>query len=164
MSLPSQQLSKHHLKLAFIGLVLLTYGSTGVFRYGLHTVLDCEHCTAASCCTKGSTAAERQACQGCSCCHTCEVQLEATAVTSDSCCPAEQNSCEVPHKSDSAGTLVAAEGYCPICAFLAQAQTPAAVPTNFLQVTYVAGQPVPSETLAPDVLTYTPHARGPPTV
>lgn len=145
-----------YLHLALTSLVLLVYGSTGVFRYGLHTVLDCEHCTSDSCCKKTSTAAQRQACAGCSCCHDCSITADPSS-----------HSCS-DHRHDPSTSLVeklaAAEGYCPICAFLTQAQTQAVEPTDFLQVTYVAGQPVASETLAPEIFIYTPHARGPPTV
>lgn len=145
-----------YLHLALTSLVLLVYGSTGVFRYGLHTVLDCEHCTAESCCTNGKTAAEKESCQGCSCCHVCPVSPEPS---SHACTGHGHDTPQAP-----AEKLAAAEGYCPICAFLTQAQTQAVEPTDFLQVTYVAGQPVPSETLAPEVFLYKPHARGPPTV
>jgi hypothetical protein len=84
-----------------VGLLLVVYGSAGGLGYGLHAVWECEH----HCCEHSNSAALAHE-------HSpdCHQHHDHGVVATD--------------RSDKHATLELACAACPICEFLAQAQTP----------------------------------------
>lgn len=85
---------------------LATYGSAGIFGYGLHSVWHVRHGDA-------SETHARQSGGGCHCCH----GHDAAVVPDDDG--------DGPSRDAAAQSLAAGCDECPICSFLAQAQSSA---------------------------------------
>ena len=123
-------------------LLLVTYGTAGVFGYGLHTLWHVHHHAPA----QASSVADAGSCCG-QCC---------SKIDTPTCC----DSLQLASHKDAAVRSV--EDDCSICAFLAQAQTPlfSFEPTEFVTE---LGQEIPvSEDISPLYIPADHLARGPP--
>ncbi|QDS98735.1 hypothetical protein HG15A2_20180 [Adhaeretor mobilis] len=150
------------LQLSLTGLVLLTYGTTGVFRYSLHTVFDCEHCVSGTCEadayeTGPQDPGDLATAASCPCCH--EHEHATVPTTGRTGVVSHEGKRSRPHPS-----LAAEPSSCPICAFLAQAQSPLAHSSDIAQVAFLPGERQIDELPTPQLFVSFSLARGPPTV
>ncbi|MCG8448502.1 MAG: hypothetical protein MI725_02845 [Pirellulales bacterium] len=124
--------------------VLTLYGTGGVLGYGLHKLWQCEHCHLDACCAADTH------------CHTHDGQ----------CCSHGHTACCSPttpvESEPSSGALANSHDDCPICAFLAQAQSPVYAVTFSTFAESVSSNIPVSEEIGPLFLPAGHLARGPP--